>query len=96
MDYENKQIEAETLMREFEQLKPRSFGIKDTISLLLMFGVLLLSVERFSPDSSLQPIFSMFIIVLVGLQANIIRENKKTNKRIDLLSQMLSNNSTAK
>jgi hypothetical protein len=61
-----------------------------------MFGILLLSVERFSHDSSLQPIFSMFIIVLVGLQANIIRENKKTNKRIDLLSQIVSNNSTAK
>ncbi|MCJ8321040.1 MAG: hypothetical protein MJK12_15480 [Colwellia sp.] len=84
------------LIQEFEQLKPNSFGIKDTISIVLMFGILLFSVERFSPDSSLQPVFSMFIIVLVGLQANIIRENRRTNKRIDLLSQIVSNNSTVK
>jgi len=81
---------SEQLILEFEELSPKPYGIKDLLSVVFMFAILTWSVTRFVPDSNMQPIFVIFVIVIVGIQSTIVRENRKTNKRIDLLSRMIN------
>jgi len=81
---------SEQLILEFEELRPKPYGIKDLLSVVFMFAILTWSVTRFVPDSNMQPIFVIFVIVIVGIQSTIVRENRKTNKRIDLLSRMIN------
>jgi len=81
---------SEQLILEFEELRPKPYGIKGLLSVVFMFAILTWSVTRFVPDSNMQPIFVIFVIVIVGIQSTIVRENRKTNKRIDLLSRMIN------
>ena len=97
MDCENemKLPVSEKLKLEFEQLRPKPYGIKDLLSIVFVFSILLWSVNKFVPDSGMHPIFSLFIIVIVGIQSSIVRENRKTNKRIDLLSKIINSTNQA-
>lgn len=87
-------IAAQRIRKEFNSLRPNPFKFRRIAINVALACSLLYSAFLFKAESELFPMCSIVIIALVGLQSSLLRENRKTHKRIDLLLKIIENQET--
>ncbi|WP_394224032.1 hypothetical protein [Alteromonas gracilis] len=86
--YENIQ-KREALLTEFHNLKPN--GKSSALRVVGMVSAIAYLICAF-PEVIEQPVLYVFLIIIFGVGAEAQRENRRLNKRIDVLHQLFQSN----
>lgn len=82
--------ELQKYKEEFDKLGSNDWGLKDFISIIAPFGLLLLANSFFTIESELFQIMLVIFIASSFVQGMVTAESKKTNRRIDLLLKIIN------
>jgi len=74
---------------EFEKLGDSNIGFKEFLAIIVPFGLILIANNLFTIDSELLQIFIVIFFASIFVQGLVKAENKKTNRRIDLLLKII-------
>ena len=81
----NDMQKREALLNEFHNLKPN--GKSSALRFLGMLGAIAYLIWAF-PEIIEQPVLYVLLIIIFGISAEIQRENRRINKRIDALHRL--------
>jgi hypothetical protein len=81
--------EFQKYKEEFDKLGSNDWGLKDFLSIIAPFGLLLLANSFFTIESELFQIMCVIFIASSFVQGMVTAESKKTNRRIDLLLKII-------
>jgi len=81
--------ELQKYKEEFDKLGSNDWGLKDFLSIIAPFGLLLLANSFFTIESELFQIMCVIFIASSFVQGMVTAESKKTNRRIDLLLKII-------
>jgi len=74
---------------EFDKLDSNGWGLKDFLSIIAPFGLLLIANSFFTIESELFQIMCAIFFALSVVQGMVKDESKKTNRRINLLFKII-------
>ena len=81
--------ELQKYKEEFEKLGSKDWGLKDFLSVIAPFGLLLIANSLFTIESELFQIMCVIFFASPFVQGMVTAESKKTNRRIDLLLKII-------
>ena len=74
---------------EFDKLGSNDWGLKDLLSIIAPFGLLLIANSFFTIETELFQIMCVIFFASSFVQGMVTAESKKTNRRIDLLLKII-------
>ena len=82
-------IKHQSAIEEFKSLGSKTFGIKDILQFIAPFILLMISQRLFNIDSDTYQLVLVIFVAITFVQVMIAAENKKVNRRIELLLEIL-------
>ena len=76
-------------LEEFHKLGSKDIGFKDILLLIAPFAFLLIANSFFEIDSGLLQVLCVVFFASSFVQGMVAAESRKTNRRIDLLLQII-------
>ena len=81
--------ELEKDKEEFDKLGANDWGLKDFLSVVAPFGLLLIANNFFTIESELFQVMCVIFFASSFVQGMVTAESKKTNRRINLLLKII-------
>lgn len=90
-DFDLERITRERNEAEFEKLRLKAFGVKEWLSSLFIYIVIVVTAYWVIEDHAVISVLMVITISMISMHLSSQREIRDTNRRIDLLSQIIKN-----